>query len=43
MNRCAGHRLSNATSNPEEVIEVQFGDYLGDDDIVRLQDDYGRG
>jgi mannose-6-phosphate isomerase-like protein (cupin superfamily) len=26
-----------------EIVEVQFGDYLGEDDIVRLQDDYGRG
>ena len=42
MNWGAVHRLSNATANPVEVIEVQFGDYLGDDNIVRLQDDYGR-
>ena len=25
-----------------ELVEVQFGDYLGEDDIVRLQDNYGR-
>ena len=36
------HRLSNATSAPVEIIEVQFGAYLGEDDIVRLDDDYGR-
>lgn len=36
------HRLSNATTLPVEIIEVQWGDYLGEDDIVRLQDDYGR-
>lgn len=36
------HRLSNRTDAPVEIVEVQFGDYLGEDDIVRLQDDYGR-
>jgi len=36
------HRLANLTNDPLEIIEVQFGDYLGEDDIVRLQDDYGR-
>jgi len=36
------HRLANATAAPVEIIEVQRGDYLDDDDIVRLQDDYGR-
>ena len=36
------HRLANLTAEPLEVIEVQFGDYLGEDDIVRLCDDYGR-
>jgi mannose-1-phosphate guanylyltransferase/mannose-6-phosphate isomerase len=25
-----------------EIVEVQFGDYLGEDDIVRLEDIYGR-
>lgn len=37
------HRLANITSDPLEIIEVQFGTYLGEDDIVRLGDDYGRG
>jgi len=38
----AVHRLANHTPHPLEIIEVQFGDYLGEDDIVRLSDDYGR-
>lgn len=36
------HRLANLTNGPVEIVEVQFGSYLGEDDIVRLQDDYGR-
>jgi mannose-1-phosphate guanylyltransferase/mannose-6-phosphate isomerase len=36
------HRLSNQTQAPLEIVEVQFGNYLGEDDIERLQDDYGR-
>lgn len=36
------HRLANRTTEPVEIVEVQMGDYLGEDDIVRLQDDYGR-
>jgi len=36
------HRLTNLTDAPVEIVEVQFGSYLGEDDIVRLQDDYGR-
>jgi mannose-6-phosphate isomerase-like protein (cupin superfamily) len=36
------HRLANQTTEPVEIVEVQFGSYLGEDDIVRLQDDYGR-
>jgi mannose-1-phosphate guanylyltransferase / mannose-6-phosphate isomerase len=36
------HRLANPGSEPLEVIEVQSGDYLGEDDIVRFDDDYGR-
>jgi mannose-1-phosphate guanylyltransferase/mannose-6-phosphate isomerase len=30
------HRLENKTSEPVEIIDVQVGDYLGEDDIVRL-------
>ncbi|MDD2925609.1 phosphomannose isomerase type II C-terminal cupin domain [Rhodoferax sp.] len=36
------HRLANWTTEPLEIVEVQFGPYLGEDDIVRLSDDYGR-
>ena len=36
------HRLSNAGDSPLIVIEVQTGDYLGEDDIVRFEDVYGR-
>jgi len=36
------HRLSNPGSIPLEIIEVQSGSYLGEDDIVRLDDQYGR-
>ena len=36
------HRLANLTQEAVEIVEVQFGAYLGEDDIVRLQDDYGR-
>ena len=36
------HRIANLTQDPVEIVEVQFGNYLGEDDIVRLQDDYGR-
>jgi mannose-6-phosphate isomerase-like protein (cupin superfamily) len=37
------HRLANPGAQPLEVIEVQTGDYLEEDDIVRLDDRYGRG
>jgi mannose-6-phosphate isomerase-like protein (cupin superfamily) len=36
------HRLGNTTDEPLEVVEVQWGNYLGEDDIVRLEDTYGR-
>lgn len=36
------HRLENFTNEPVELIEVQLGDYFGEDDIVRLDDVYGR-
>ena len=38
----AVHRLENVGSTPLELIEVQCGSYLGEDDIVRLEDTYGR-
>jgi len=37
------HRLENPGSDTLHIIEVQNGPYLGEDDIVRFQDDYGRG
>ncbi len=37
------HRLENPGSEPLQLIEVQSGDYLGEDDIVRFEDVYGRG
>ena len=36
------HRLSNPGKIPVELIEVQSGEYLGEDDIVRFEDRYGR-
>lgn len=36
------HRLHNPGKTPLEMIEVQSGSYLGEDDIVRLEDSYGR-
>jgi len=36
------HRLENKTDDVLELIEVQSGDYLGEDDIVRFDDDYQR-
>ncbi len=38
----AVHRLSNPGKIPLELIEVQSGSYLGEDDIIRLDDNYGR-
>jgi len=37
------HRLENASDDLLEIIEVQSGSYLGEDDIVRFDDDFGRG
>jgi len=37
------HRLENPGTEPLELIEVQSGNYLGEDDIVRFEDVYGRG
>ena len=36
------HRMANRGETPMTLIEVQSGDYLGEDDIVRYEDDYGR-
>lgn len=37
------HRLENPGAEDLEIIEIQSGDYLGEDDIVRFEDVYGRG
>jgi mannose-1-phosphate guanylyltransferase/mannose-1-phosphate guanylyltransferase/mannose-6-phosphate isomerase len=36
------HRLENRTADPLNLIEVQSGSYLGEDDIERIEDDYAR-
>ena len=36
------HRLTNPGTIPLEIIEVQSGSYLGEDDIIRFEDNYGR-
>jgi len=38
----AKHRLANDSSEELIVVEVQRGDYTGEDDITRIEDDYGR-
>ncbi|HKQ45276.1 MAG TPA: mannose-1-phosphate guanylyltransferase/mannose-6-phosphate isomerase [Rhizomicrobium sp.] len=38
----AKHRLENTSAEPLHLIEVQSGSYLGEDDIVRFEDTYGR-
>ena len=42
INRQVVHRISNNTNQPIEIIEVQTGEYFGEDDIQRLSDEYGR-
>jgi len=36
------HRIENRTNEPVIFIEVQYGTYFGEDDIVRIEDDYNR-
>jgi len=38
----AKHRVANGGNEPLIIIEVQLGTYLGEDDIIRLEDDYAR-
>jgi mannose-1-phosphate guanylyltransferase/mannose-6-phosphate isomerase len=38
----AVHRIANKSNEPVHIIEVQCGDYFGEDDIVRYEDNYGR-
>jgi len=40
--RGAAHRIQNPGDDDLVFIEVQHGDYFGEDDIVRLEDDFGR-
>ena len=40
--KCEIHRLENQEEKILEIIEIQTGDYLGEDDIIRLEDDYQR-
>jgi mannose-1-phosphate guanylyltransferase / mannose-6-phosphate isomerase len=40
--KSAMHRLENPGKTPLEIIEVQSGEYVGEDDIVRVDDSYGR-
>jgi mannose-6-phosphate isomerase len=42
VHRFASHRLENPGKVPLVIIEVQNGEYLGEDDIVRFDDDYAR-
>ena len=37
------HSLENPGKIPLEIIEIQTGSYLGEDDIIRFNDQYGRG
>ncbi|MBD2578723.1 cupin domain-containing protein [Oscillatoria sp. FACHB-1406] len=41
--QCTSHRLENPGVIDLILIEVQNGEYLGEDDIIRFQDDYSRG
>ena len=38
----AKHRLANEHDEELVIVEVQLGDYTGEDDICRIEDDYGR-
>lgn len=39
----AKHRVGNSEAVPLVIVEIQLGDYFGEDDIERFEDDYGRG
>jgi mannose-6-phosphate isomerase len=39
---CSKHRAWNKTDKPVRFVEVQTGTYFGEDDIIRLEDDYDR-
>lgn len=40
--RCVVHQVENPGSNEMAFIEIQTGDYFGEDDIERLEDDFER-
>jgi len=40
--RQAAHRIANKSDSPVVFIEIQRGEYFGEDDIIRLEDDFGR-
>jgi mannose-6-phosphate isomerase len=42
IQRGAAHRIANPGTDLLTFIEIQQGDYFGEDDIIRLEDDYGR-
>lgn len=42
IDRETAHRLGNSSESVLEIVEVQLGEYLGEDDITRLEDDYDR-
>ena len=42
MPKGAWHRIENPGRTTTVMIEVQHGQYLGEDDIIRREDDYGR-
>ena len=42
ISRGAAHRIRNTGKNEAAFIEVQTGEYFGEDDIERIEDDYGR-
>ena len=42
VDRGVMHRIANRTDEPLVLVEVQTGEELSEDDIVRIEDDYGR-
>lgn len=42
INRKVMHRIENIDQDPLVFIEVQTGSYFGEDDIIRIEDDYNR-
>jgi mannose-6-phosphate isomerase-like protein (cupin superfamily) len=40
--RMSAHRIRNSGQDPLIFIEIQKGEYFGEDDIIRLEDDFGR-